>query len=69
MARFEEVAGKVFWAVGTLFVAVLVLGIGGVDSEQPIPGIVKPCSRTPSPNQTDSVYASPQEHQACTRSR
>jgi len=30
MPKFEVIAGKVFWVVGTLFVAVLVLSIGGV---------------------------------------
>ena len=29
MPKYEEVVGKVFWAVGTLFVAVLALAIGG----------------------------------------
>lgn len=29
MPKYEEVAGKVFWAVGTFFVGVLALGIGG----------------------------------------
>ena len=37
MPKFEEVAGKVFWAVGTTFLAVLVLSIGGVilDNQYP----------------------------------
>lgn len=37
MPKFEEVAGKVFWAVGTLFVAVLVLSISWIilDSQYP----------------------------------
>lgn len=42
MARFEEVAGKIFWGVGTLFVAVLVLGIGGVILDNQYPELLSP---------------------------
>jgi hypothetical protein len=42
MARFEEVAGNVFWALGTLFVAVLVLGIGGVILDNQYPELLSP---------------------------
>ena len=41
MARFEVVAGKVFWVVGTLFVAVLALSIGGVILDNQYPDLLR----------------------------
>ena len=49
MARFEEVAGKMFWAVGSLFVAVLVLGIGGVILDNQYPELLNPAPVPPPP--------------------
>jgi hypothetical protein len=41
MARFEEMAGKVFWAVGTLFVAVLALSMGGMILDNQYPELLR----------------------------
>lgn len=50
MARFEAIAGKVFWAVGTsLFIAVLVLGIGGVILDNQYPELLNPAPVPPPP--------------------
>lgn len=49
MARFEEVVGKVFWAVGTLFAVLLVLGIGGVILDNQYPELLNPVPTPPPP--------------------
>lgn len=41
MPKFEEVAGKVFWAVGTVFVTGLVLGIGLVILDNQYPELLR----------------------------
>lgn len=46
MPKFEEVARKVFWAVGSFFVAVLVIGIGWLILDNQYPELF---SRDPMP--------------------
>lgn len=58
MARFEEVAGKMFWAVGTLFLAVLVLGIGGVILDNQYPELLNPAP-VPPPQIKRTVFMPP----------
>jgi hypothetical protein len=58
MARFEEVAAKMFWAVGSLFVAVLVLGIGGVILDNQYPELLNPAP-VPPPTIKRTVFMPP----------
>lgn len=49
MPKYEEVAGKVFWAVGTLFVALSVLGIGVGILDNQYPELLNPVPTPPPP--------------------
>ena len=49
MARFEAIAGKVFWAVGTIFVAVVLVGITLSFLENNYPELLNPVPAPPPP--------------------
>jgi hypothetical protein len=58
MPKYEEVAGKVFWVIGTLFVALLVLVIGGVILDKQYPELLNPAP-VPPPQVKRSVFMPP----------
>lgn len=58
MPKYEEVVGKVFWAVGTLFVAVLVLGIGAGILNNQYPELLNPVPAPP-PQVERNVFMPP----------
>jgi hypothetical protein len=61
MPKYEEVAGKVFWAIGTLFVVVLVLGIGELILDNLYPELLRsdPVSPVPAPQVKREVSMPP----------
>ena len=58
MPKYEEVAGKVFWVVGTLFVAVLVLSIGEEILDNQYPELFSP-DPVPPPQVKREVFMPP----------